>query len=79
MSGYTVPVPAGSLGGALRVGSAAIDLSGGSAYHDHNWGFWDGVSWQWGQVRGDGLSFVYGRVHPPAEPPTRATSPGSSP
>jgi hypothetical protein len=25
------------------------------------------VSWQWGQVSGDGLSFVYGRVRPPAD------------
>ena len=22
-----------------------------TGYHDHNWGFWKGVSWQWGQVQ----------------------------
>jgi hypothetical protein len=67
MSGYTVPVPSGTLDGVLRTRAGAIDFSRGSAYHDHNWGFWEGVSWQWGQVQHGGLSFVYGRVRPPAD------------
>ncbi|HEY2432610.1 MAG TPA: hypothetical protein VGI12_08040 [Vicinamibacterales bacterium] len=67
ISGYVVPVTVGALDGELRVGDTTIALSGGRAYHDHNWGFWDGVSWQWGQVQGEGLSFVYGRVRPPAD------------
>jgi hypothetical protein len=76
ISGYTVPVMAGGLDGELRADGAAIDLSGGSAYHDHNWGFWEGVSWQWGQVQHDGLSFVYGRVRPPADAADPAHIPG---
>ncbi len=67
VSGYTVPVTSGTLDGRLRIGSAAVDLAHGTAYHDHNWGFWEGVSWQWGQVQHDGVSFVYGRVRPPAD------------
>lgn len=67
ISGYTVPVTSGTLEGHLRIGRETVDFSGGSAYHDHNWGFWEGVSWQWGQVQHDGLSFVYGRVRPPAD------------
>lgn len=67
LSGYVVPVMSGTLGGALDVGGHAIALDGGTGYHDHNWGFWEGVSWQWGQVQHDGLSFVYGRVRPPAD------------
>jgi hypothetical protein len=76
VSGYVVPVMAGSLDGALRVDGESIDLSGGAGYHDHNWGFWDGVSWQWGQVQGAGLSFVYGRVFPPADAIDAARIPG---
>jgi hypothetical protein len=76
ISGYTVPVMAGSMDGELRVDGAPIDLSGGTAYHDHNWGFWDGVSWQWGQVQNGGLSFVYGRVRPPADATDPAHLPG---
>jgi hypothetical protein len=67
VSGYVVPVMSGSLDGTIAVAGATIDLSGGTGYHDHNWGFWEGVRWQWGQVEGQGLSFVYGRVYPPAD------------
>ncbi|HEX5473490.1 MAG TPA: hypothetical protein VFX12_02415 [Vicinamibacterales bacterium] len=76
VSGYVVPVMSGTLDGSLQVGTETIALTGGAAYHDHNWGFWDGVSWQWGQVQGGGLSFVYGRVHPPADAADPARIPG---
>jgi hypothetical protein len=61
ISGYTVPVLSGAMRGTLD--SRPVALTG---YHDHNWGFWEGVRWQWGQVAHDDLSFVYGRVFPPA-------------
>jgi hypothetical protein len=67
LSGYTVPVPSGKLDGMLHVRDDAVDFANGSGYHDHNWGFWGGVSWQWGQVAGDDLSLVYGRIRPPAD------------
>src|SRR6185503_7752443 len=66
VSGYVVPVMSGALGGTLMVGDRTIALDG-RGYHDHNWGFWDGVTWQWGQVHQDALSFVYGRVRPPPD------------
>ena len=66
-TGYVVPVMSGTLDGALDVSGRALSLAGGSGYHDHNWGHWEGVSWQWGQVAGGGFSFVYGRVYPPAD------------
>ncbi|MPY91116.1 MAG: hypothetical protein GEU99_24775 [Luteitalea sp.] len=67
VSGYTVPVMNGTLDGMLRVGNDRVSLSGGRGYHDHNWGFWDDVSWRWGQVQHGELSLVYGRIIPPAE------------
>ncbi len=66
-SGYVVPVMNGSLGGSLRVGGQTVTFDGGVGYHDHNWGFWKGVSWQWGQVQQGDLAFLYGRVFPPRE------------
>jgi hypothetical protein len=66
-SGYVVPVMSGRLGGALDVGDQRVSFEGGTGYHDHNWGFWQGVSWQWGQVQQDDLSLLYGRVFPPRE------------
>lgn len=76
VSGYTVPVISGPLSGELRIGGDIIDLAGGTGYHDHNWGFWEGVRWQWGQVRGDRISFVYGRVHPPPDAADPSRLPG---
>ncbi len=65
LSGYVVPVLSGRLHGRLRVGDDVIALEGASGYHDHNWGFWEGVRWQWGQVADGDLSIVFGRVFPP--------------
>ncbi len=76
VSGYVVPAMSGTLSGSIHTNSTSIDFNGGAGYHDHNWGFWDGVSWQWGQVQGDGLSFVYGRVHPPADVADASRIPG---
>ena len=66
-SGYVVPVMSGALNGTLDAGGERISFEGGSGYHDHNWGFWQGVSWQWGQVQQGGVSLIYGRVFPPPE------------
>jgi hypothetical protein len=67
LSGYVVPVLSGTLSGVLEVGGRRIALDDALGYHDHNWGFWRGVSWQWGQVTHQGYSFLYGRVRPPAD------------
>jgi hypothetical protein len=67
VSGYVVPVMSGTLGGSVTADGETRSLDGGTGYHDHNWGHWSGVTWQWGQVQHDGLSFVYGRVHPPPD------------
>ena len=75
VTGYVVPVLSGRMGGTLRVGGEVVSLDG-TGYHDHNWGFWEGVSWQWGQVAGEGISIVYGRVRPPADVADPARVPG---
>jgi hypothetical protein len=67
LSGYVVPVLSGRMSGRLTVGSEALSIDGASGYHDHNWGFWRDVRWQWGQVADGDLSLVYGRVFPPAD------------
>ena len=76
VSGYVVPVMSGALDGNIAVGDEKVELTGGTGYHDHNWGFWEGVRWQWGQVQGDDLSFVYGRVFPPADAADAIRVPG---
>jgi hypothetical protein len=71
-TGYVVPVMSGRLQGQLMPGDSSTIRLDGTGYHDHNWGFWKDVSWQWGQVQVDtgtprALSLLYGRVFPPAE------------
>ncbi|MGH9143336.1 MAG: hypothetical protein ACRD2I_19550 [Vicinamibacterales bacterium] len=67
ITGYTAPVLSGRVEGELTVGRESVTLRGASGYHDHNWGFWKGVRWQWGQVASGDLSFVYGRIFPPPD------------
>jgi hypothetical protein len=66
-TGYVVPVMSGNLDGMLDVAGEGVSFAGGAGYHDHNWGFWRGVSWQWGQAQQGDLSLIYGRVFPPAD------------
>lgn len=67
ITGYTAPVLSGTVNGTLTIGRDRVEIGGAAAYHDHNWGFWEGVRWQWGQVAHDDLSIIYGRVFPPAD------------
>ncbi len=67
VTGYTAPVLSGTFDGALTIGGQPVAIDKAAAYHDHNWGFWNGVRWQWGQVAHEDLSIVYGRVFPPAD------------
>ncbi len=66
-TGYVVPVMSGRLDGSLTVAGEPVSLAGGTGYHDHNWGFWKGVTWNWGQVYHGDLSLIYGRIYPPPE------------
>ena len=66
ITGYVVPVMSGALEGTLSVDGQTVAMNG-SGYHDHNWGFWKGVTWQWGQVQHGDMSVLYGRVFPPPD------------
>jgi hypothetical protein len=37
-------------------------VTGAQGYHDHNWGVWSEVSWEWGAASNDSLSLLYGQV-----------------
>jgi hypothetical protein len=67
ITGYTAPVLAGLVNGSLTIGADQVELRDAAGYHDHNWGFWKGVRWQWGQVASGDLSIVYGRIFPPPD------------
>ncbi|MEJ2481643.1 MAG: hypothetical protein P8049_00570 [Gemmatimonadota bacterium] len=61
-SGYVVPVLDGRSTGSLCAGSQCLELSDAASYHDHNWGVWRRVTWDWGFARAGDLSILYGGV-----------------
>jgi hypothetical protein len=65
VSGYTVPALRASASGTLCIDGSCEQLTDAPAYHDHNWGVWRGVTWDWGASRAGQFTFLYGRVYPP--------------
>ena len=63
-SGYAVAALRGSATGSICQGGSCRAVSGQS-YHDHNWGVWREVSWEWGAASGPNLSLLYGQVQAP--------------
>lgn len=65
ISGYTVPALRASASGQLCVDGSCETLTDVQSYHDHNWGVWRGVTWDWGASRAGQSTFLYGRVYAP--------------
>ena len=63
-SGYAVPALRADATGSLCVARACEQFDGAQAYHDHNWGGWRGVTWEWGSARAGEYTLLYGRVTP---------------
>ena len=62
VSGYTVPLLDAHASGRLCEGSRCQAIEGARTYHDHNWGTWGGVTWDWGQAQAGDYSVLYGGV-----------------
>ena len=62
VSGYAVPLLDARADGRVCEGSRCRDIQGAQTYHDHNWGTWGGVTWDWGQARTGDFSVLYGGV-----------------
>lgn len=61
-SGYAVAALTGSASGRFCTRNACRVLVDAPAYHDHNWGTWRSVTWEWGAARGASHSILYGGV-----------------
>ncbi len=62
LSGYVVPGLAADASGRICRAGKCVALANVPAYHDHNWGVWRDVTWEWGAARGTVLSLLYGGV-----------------
>ena len=61
-SGYVVPALVATASGRLCVARECRDIHNAAAYHDHNWGSWRSVTWEWGAGRSATHALVYGGV-----------------
>ena len=64
VSGYAVPGLRADATGTICVSGTCEQFAGAQAYHDHNWGVWRGVTWEWGAARAGQYTLLYGRVRP---------------
>lgn len=63
ISGYVAPaLYATARGSVCLPGRGCERVEGAQAYHDHNWGVWRDVSWEWGAASDSTLSLLYGVV-----------------
>lgn len=63
VSGYAVPALRATAAGELCVAGRCERFRTAQAYHDHNWGVWRDVQWEWGSARAGAYTLLYGRVH----------------
>jgi hypothetical protein len=64
VSGYVVPALRADATGSICVDGRCEQYDRAQAYHDHNWGVWRGVTWEWGAARAGTHTLLYGRVQP---------------
>jgi hypothetical protein len=62
-SGYVVPGLVAQSSGTICLASRCRSFAEAAAYHDHNWGVWRDVTWEWGNARGAKLSVLYGGIY----------------
>jgi len=79
LSGYVVPALDARASGRICVAGRCDSFTGVPAYHDHNWGVWRNVTWEWGAGRGTRLNLLYGGVYGPEEERSIGRSRVSSP
>jgi hypothetical protein len=61
VSGYVTPALYARADGTVCLPRCEA-VRGAQAYHDHNWGVWRDVSWEWGSASDAELSLLYGVV-----------------
>ena len=65
VSGYAVAGLRADATGSICVRGKCERFERTQAYHDHNWGVWSGVTWEWGSARAGSYALLFGRVQAP--------------
>lgn len=61
VSGYVAPGLYATADGTVCLPKCEA-VRGAQAYHDHNWGVWRDVSWEWGSASDSAVSLLYGAI-----------------
>ncbi|MDW8367941.1 MAG: ABC transporter permease, partial [Abditibacteriales bacterium] len=64
-SGYVVPALHAEVDGEIVIGNRRLVLRRAHGYHDHNWGYWAAVHWDWGTASDGNYAVLYGAIHHP--------------
>ncbi len=77
LSGYVVPALSAKASGEICVAGRCRGFANVPAYHDHNWGTWRNVTWEWGSGSGSRLNLLYGGVYGPETARAAGSAPDS--
>jgi hypothetical protein len=61
-SGYVIPSIRGRYEGTLTAGAKTYDFNNVVGYHDHNWGIWQQLVWNWGHLHSDVYNIFFGEI-----------------
>ncbi len=61
-SGYVIPAIRGRYQGSIDVGAKTYDFNNVNGYHDHNWGIWQQIEWNWGHAFSDEFAIFFGEI-----------------
>jgi hypothetical protein len=61
-SGYVIPAIRGKYEGVLNIGTSRYEFNGLNGYHDHNWGIWQKIEWNWGHAYSDQYAILFGEI-----------------
>jgi hypothetical protein len=61
-SGYTIPAIRGKYEGKIQIGKKTYDFNNINGYHDHNWGIWGQIDWNWGHAFSKEFAIFFGEI-----------------
>ena len=61
-SGYVIPAIRGAYDGAITIGNKSYRFDGVPGYHDHNWGIWQEIIWNWGHLYSNQYALFFGEI-----------------
>ncbi len=62
-SGYVIPAIRGKYQGSIQIGGTTYNFDDLDGYHDHNWGIWRQIEWNWGHAFSKDFAIFFGEIY----------------